>query len=149
MHKLFLKISIIMAALSVILGAFGAHALKDFLDERHLQIFETGVKYQFYHSLGMTLATMLYKEFSNSSILWCCRLFLIGVILFSGSLYTLACFNCLYSFCVQFFFNLDFSVSLIFVFFISIKAIALFTFCLSTAILLFAVANSVCALVSS
>jgi uncharacterized membrane protein YgdD (TMEM256/DUF423 family) len=97
MHKLFLKISIIMAALSVVLGAFGAHALKDFLDERHLQIFETGVKYQFYHSLGMIIATILYKEFSNSSILWCCRLFLIGVILFSGSLYTLACFNGLYS----------------------------------------------------
>ena len=97
MHKQFLKISILMAALSVVLGAFGAHALKDILDERHLQIFETGVKYQFYHSIGMALAAILYKDFSNPFTRWCCRLFLIGMILFSGSLYALAWFNGLYS----------------------------------------------------
>jgi hypothetical protein len=93
MHKLFLKISIITAALSVVLGAFGAHALKDMLDERHLQIFETGVKYQFYHSLGMMLVAIVYKDFSNQFTIWCCRLFLVGIILFSGSLYALAWLN--------------------------------------------------------
>lgn len=98
MHKSFLKLSIVLAALSVVLGAFGAHSLKEVLDDKHLQIFETGVKYQFYHALGMMMVSFIYKEYSNKYTLWCCRLFLIGILLFSGSLYVLAAFNGLYSF---------------------------------------------------
>ena len=98
MQKLFLKMSILFAATSVILGAFGAHALKEIIDEKHLITFETGVRYQFYHALGLMLASMLYKEYSNKFTLWACRFFVIGVCLFSGSLYALALLNGSYSF---------------------------------------------------
>ena len=52
--------------------------------------FETGVKYQFYHVLALFLSGILYREFSSSLILWAGRLFITGMMLFSGSLYLLA-----------------------------------------------------------
>jgi len=71
--------------LSVIFGAFGAHALKKILSNDQLKSFETGVKYQMYHAivlltLGMSSSTM------NAAIYWC---FTIGIILFSFSIYSL------------------------------------------------------------
>ncbi|NOU39631.1 MAG: DUF423 domain-containing protein, partial [Ferruginibacter sp.] len=50
MHKPLLKIAILLAALAVILGAFGAHALKSMFETSELQTFDTGVRYQMYHS---------------------------------------------------------------------------------------------------
>ncbi len=98
MQKLFLKVSILFAVTSVLFGAFGAHALKEIIDEKHLLTFETGVRYQFYHAFGLMLASMLYKEYNNKFTLWACRFFVIGVFLFSGSLYALSVLNESYHF---------------------------------------------------
>ncbi len=79
-----------MGALTVALGAFAAHRLRQSFSAEEMMIFETGVKYQFYHVLALFLSGILYREFSSSLILWAGRLFITGMMLFSGSLYLLA-----------------------------------------------------------
>ncbi len=86
----FLKISFLLGALTVALGAFGAHALKELLDERSLQTYQTAVLYQFIHLLALAVAGMLLKQHHNA---WYSRagyLFISGIILFSGSLFALS-----------------------------------------------------------
>lgn len=81
----------ISAALAVILGAFGAHALKSRLTVELLEIFQTGVQYHFYHALGLLAAGILAIHYPDSSYLrWSGWLMLAGIILFSGSLYVLS-----------------------------------------------------------
>jgi uncharacterized membrane protein YgdD (TMEM256/DUF423 family) len=77
----------LFAALAVILGAFGAHALKAMLTEQQLLTFETGVKYQFYHSFALLIAGVIYGFKPASQIKLSSTFFIIGIILFSGSLY--------------------------------------------------------------
>lgn len=90
MHKGFLKIGAILAAFSIALGAFGAHSLREaHVTDEALRIFETAVRYQFYHVFGLLLAAMLYKDFHFNSTIWACRLFIVGILLFSASLYFL------------------------------------------------------------
>lgn len=89
MHKKLLTISFTLAALSVVLGAFAAHGLKKIVSDSAVAIFETGVKYQFYHALGIALAAILYKEYTHKIILNAAYFFLAGIIFFSGSLYIL------------------------------------------------------------
>ncbi|MBA2561692.1 MAG: DUF423 domain-containing protein [Chitinophagaceae bacterium] len=89
MHKGFIKTAILLGALSVALGAFAAHALKQQVSDHAVNIFETGVRYQFYHVFALLAAGILYKEFPNRFISWAGILFIAGIILFSGSLYWL------------------------------------------------------------
>jgi uncharacterized membrane protein YgdD (TMEM256/DUF423 family) len=84
-----LNAAIIFAALSVILGAFGAHALKKILSPELLTTYETGVRYQFYHSLALTFAGMVYYAFPSVWVRRATWAFIIGIILFSGSIYLL------------------------------------------------------------
>ena len=89
MHKAFLIISSILGALSVILGAFGAHALKKIVPPDSVATFETGVRYQFYHTFALFAVAILYQAFPGKWLLWSGWLFVIGIVLFSGSLYLL------------------------------------------------------------
>lgn len=84
-----LRAGTIFAALAVILGAFGAHALKQVLTPELLQTFETGVKYQFYHSFALLITGILYGSFTNKSTKLASTFFSIGIVLFSGSIYAL------------------------------------------------------------
>ena len=77
-------------AIAVGLGAFGAHVLKSYLDQSALAIFETGVRYQFYHSLSLLACGILYKDFSGKRLIWAARMFMIGILIFCVSLYALA-----------------------------------------------------------
>lgn len=90
MHKGFLKIAAIIGILSVALGAFAAHALKGLVSDHSVATFETGVRYQFYHVFALMAVGILYKDFPSGKLIWAGRLFLLGILLFSGSLYTLA-----------------------------------------------------------
>ena len=90
MQKTFLKTAAVLGALSVILGAFGAHALKQLITDKNLQTFETGVRYQFYHVIALFITGILYKDFTNNYLQWAGRLFCLGILLFSGSLYLLS-----------------------------------------------------------
>ncbi len=87
MQTFYLKIAALLGALAVALGAFGAHALKKILSEKYLAIFETAVRYQFYHVFALVAVGVLLKEFPNSYLLWSGRLFCYGILIFSGSLY--------------------------------------------------------------
>ena len=91
MHKKFLVIAALLGALSVALGAFAAHKLKEILAPDVLQIFETAVKYQMYHALALLATGILLLQFPSSQLRWAGNLFIAGIILFSGSLYLL-CF---------------------------------------------------------
>ena len=93
MLKIGLLTGSIFASLSIILGAFGAHALKDQLSAYSLAIYEKAVLYQMFHSLGILLLTAIAKNMDVLDLsfsIWC---FIIGIILFSGSLYILALTN--------------------------------------------------------
>ena len=89
MHKSFLKIATMLGALAVILGAFGAHALKQVVSDNAVITFETGVRYQFYHVFALLTTGILYKDFSNKWMNYAGNLFITGIVLFSGSLYVL------------------------------------------------------------
>ena len=88
--KTMLKIATISGMLAVILGAFGAHVLKGIIDPEMLEVYKTGVQYQFYHTFALFVTAILMK-FSETKVLkWSAYFFVVGLILFSGSLYLLA-----------------------------------------------------------
>jgi len=89
--RVWLVIAAINGFFAVAAGAFGAHALQPRLDTHALQTFETGARYQMYHALAMGLAAFAMRESAAASAAQIAAvLFLIGIILFSGSLYALA-----------------------------------------------------------
>lgn len=90
MHKGFLITAFILGALSVAMGAFGAHALKNLVSERVIITFETAVRYQFYHLLALMVVAVLYKDFRNGWMRAAGWFFIAGIFLFSGSLYMLS-----------------------------------------------------------
>ncbi len=79
----------LLAALAVILGAFGAHALKALVTPEKLLVFETGVRYHFYHSLALLATGIIYSHFPAKRLRLATGLFLTGIALFSGSLYAM------------------------------------------------------------
>lgn len=91
MAKLFLSLGALAGLLAVALGAFGAHALRGRLDDYARGVFETAVQYHFYHALALALVGVLLLSQPATALLkssgW---LFLIGIAVFSGSLYLLA-----------------------------------------------------------
>lgn len=90
MNKFFILSGSIIGLLGVAIGAFGAHALKNFLEtSQRTETFETGVKYMFYHSLALILVGILQKEFPASAVTNAGWAFLIGTVIFSGSLFLL------------------------------------------------------------
>lgn len=90
MEQTFFALASLMAGLAVALGAFGAHALKSRLTADRRETFETGVRYQMYHALGILAAALAAGQWAASS--WASAaawLFVTGILLFSGSLYLL------------------------------------------------------------
>lgn len=87
--KIILSLAGGMGFLSVALGAFGAHALKTRLTPDMLTIFETGVRYQMYHTLALLVTGFLALQMPQANFERSALCFLIGVLIFSGSLYLL------------------------------------------------------------
>ena len=80
------------ACFAVIIGAFAAHGLKPLLSIKEINNFETGVKYQFYHSFALILVGFLSFHIPSqvSKFKWAGFCFFLGILLFSGSLYLLS-----------------------------------------------------------
>ena len=89
MHRWFLITAALMGALSVALGAFAAHGLKQVMPAEAVAVFETGVRYQFYHAFALLAAGILYEKYPGTLLKWAGYSFLAGIVLFSGSLYVL------------------------------------------------------------
>ncbi|CAC95903.1 DUF423 domain-containing protein [Listeria innocua] len=79
----------IFAGLAVLLGAFGAHALKDVLGS-YASTWETGVQYQMFHAVGILIVGILMEKQASRLYAWAAILFSIGIVFFSGSLYVLS-----------------------------------------------------------
>ena len=89
MDKKIISTGAILGMIAIILGAFGAHALKKVLSMEELSTFETGVRYQMYHALFLILIGMI-NELSQKAKKIIYTLVVFGVLLFSGSIYVLA-----------------------------------------------------------
>jgi uncharacterized membrane protein YgdD (TMEM256/DUF423 family) len=89
MDRTFVALGALSAGISVAAGAFGAHALRARLSPDLLAIFETGARYQMYHALGLVAAGWAASRAPQPAA-WAGWLFVLGTVLFSGSLYALA-----------------------------------------------------------
>jgi uncharacterized membrane protein YgdD (TMEM256/DUF423 family) len=89
MDKRIISVGTILGIIAIILGAFGAHALKKVLSIEQLATFETGVRYQMYHALFLLFIGIM-KDMTQKAKKAIFFLVLFGVILFSGSIYLLA-----------------------------------------------------------
>jgi len=87
----FLFLGSINAAIAIMAGAFAAHGLKSRLSTHYLEVFQTGAQYHFYHALALLIVGIIIQQFPEQGLLkWSGYLFLLGILLFSGSLYTLS-----------------------------------------------------------
>jgi uncharacterized membrane protein YgdD (TMEM256/DUF423 family) len=91
MNRNFLSVAALLGALSVALGAFAAHSLRNMANGNAdtVTIFETGVRYQFYHTFALFIVAFLGEKINNKWMTWAGNCFITGIILFSGSLYAL------------------------------------------------------------
>ena len=89
MNKRIILTAAFLGALAVILGAFGAHGLKNMILPKQLEIWQKGVEYQFYHTLAI-LYLSTFARYKNKLIGLSFLFFTLGIVLFSGSLYLLA-----------------------------------------------------------
>lgn len=80
----------VFMALGVLLGAFGAHALKKMLSPEMLVVYKTGVEYQFYHAIGLFAIGLVGFHIESKWLRWSGILLVVGIVLFSGSLYALS-----------------------------------------------------------
>jgi uncharacterized membrane protein YgdD (TMEM256/DUF423 family) len=78
-----------LLALAMICGAFGAHALKEHLAPDKLQVYDTAVRYHFFNALGLLAMGVLLRSMDSAALRWSALLILIGILLFSGSVYLL------------------------------------------------------------
>jgi uncharacterized membrane protein YgdD (TMEM256/DUF423 family) len=93
MDRAFITIGALSAFVSVAAGAFGAHALQAGLSADMLDVFQTGARYQMYHALALLVVGILLARFSTDGSAWLTAagwLFVVGTVLFSGSLYALS-----------------------------------------------------------
>ena len=91
MGKNIIVLSCIFGALAVIIGAFGAHGLEGKITEAQQSTYETGVAYHFYHTLALLACGLLSIRYSAKPLRWAAIAFILGILLFSGSLYLLSC----------------------------------------------------------
>lgn len=89
MSKNYLTIACFFGALTVAMGAFGAHALKAMVDEHSLAIYDTAIRYQFFHTLALALTALIAKANEHKFIKYAGIFFMLGILFFSGSLYLL------------------------------------------------------------
>lgn len=92
MAQIFISIAAFLAGLSVAAGAFAAHGLQGKITERSLEIFDTGARYQMYHALALLLVALIISQNTSPQPILVASgwLFVIGILIFSGSLYALS-----------------------------------------------------------
>jgi len=89
MHRTFLMIGALSGAISVAAGAFGAHALRERVEPRLLEVFETGARYQMYHALALIAVGLIASRWPSGLATSAGWLFVAGTLFFTGSLYAM------------------------------------------------------------
>jgi len=87
--RLFFTLGAGFGGLAVVLGAFGAHALRGTLGPEDLATFEIGVRYQMYHALALLIVAWATTQWNATTVTAAGWAFVVGIVVFSGSLYTL------------------------------------------------------------
>lgn len=90
MERIFVILGALSGAIGVGAGAFGAHALRERLEPRMLEVFETGARYQMYHAIALLAVAWIASRWPGSLSTAAGWLFVAGTVLFSGSLYAMA-----------------------------------------------------------
>jgi len=92
MTRIFMGVGAILGGLSVVAGAFASHALREKLSDRAMSIFDTAARYQMYHAIALLLVTLLLSrpEFPQPTLVAAGWAFIIGIAIFSSSLYALS-----------------------------------------------------------
>ena len=92
MHRWILATASLLSMAAVIIGAFGAHALKGKIETDMLRVYETGVLYHFLHALALGLVGLAANsdKYPHGWLKIAAILFIVGIVLFSGSLYALS-----------------------------------------------------------
>ncbi|MBW4633228.1 MAG: DUF423 domain-containing protein [Iphinoe sp. HA4291-MV1] len=92
MTQFFLSLAAILGGLSVAAGAFASHALREKISDSSLEIFEVGARYQMYHALALLVVALLLSRVESPppTLVASGWLFIIGIVIFSGSLYALS-----------------------------------------------------------
>jgi len=90
MERFFFLVGSVLAFLAVAFGAFGAHGFKGRLSAEMMDIFETAVRYQMYHALALIAVSWALNRWPGDRVLAAGWLFLLGIVVFSGSLYLLS-----------------------------------------------------------
>lgn len=84
-----LKVGAIFMVLAVVLGAFGAHAVKGMLTPERFDVYRTAVQYHFYHAIGLLIVGVVAFNITNQWMAWSAYSLIAGILIFSGSLYLL------------------------------------------------------------
>lgn len=87
MHRTFSKLAALIAMTAVVIGAFGTHYLKKFLSPDQMTSIQTATQYQFMHAVGLFIVANLYRHYRSKTIIWSGNAMVVGIILFSGSIY--------------------------------------------------------------
>ena len=87
MQRTFFRTAALLAMVSVMLGAFGAHALKALITEQALASFHTATTYMMTHAIALFIVGMMYRHYKKKAMLWSGNFFVMGIIFFSGSIY--------------------------------------------------------------
>lgn len=87
MRNSILALGALLAAITIAMGALGAHALKDILTAAQLQTYETAVRYQQFHVFALFVIGILQNQYPQLSLGICTKLVLVGMLLFGGSIY--------------------------------------------------------------
>ncbi|KGP80796.1 DUF423 domain-containing protein [Paenibacillus sp. UMB7766-LJ446] len=91
MQRKWMMMGAVLTMLSVAIGAFGAHMLKESIGADAIAVYETGVQYHMIHAIGLLIIGLTAGQLGPSTKLkWAARLLFIGIIVFSGSLYVLS-----------------------------------------------------------
>ncbi|MHA7580488.1 DUF423 domain-containing protein [Paenibacillus vandeheii] len=91
MQRKWMMMGAVLTMLSVVIGAFGAHMLKESIGADAIAVYETGVQYHMIHAIGLLIIGLTAGQLGPSTKLkWAARLLFIGIIVFSGSLYVLS-----------------------------------------------------------
>lgn len=90
LSRTFMVLGSVSAMIAVATGAFGAHALRERLSPNMLAVFETGARYQMYHALALLAVAWAADRWGGALVAWSGWLFVVGTVVFAGSLYALA-----------------------------------------------------------